>query len=106
MWGSSADPARAAHSPVLHLEDMGGLKLFAAASRGVPAETDQPVRDSSAPLLVVDEQFAYTCTRYFVVEARQAGLDVDFYAGTHNWGLFRRQLQETCKTIGPALGVD
>jgi len=108
MWGSSADPAWAAHSPVLHLEDMRGLKLFAAASRGVPAETDQPVKDSPAPLLVVDEQFAYTCTRYFVDEARQAGLDVDFYEfdeGTHNWGLFRRQLPETWKTIGPALGV-
>lgn len=109
MWGSSADPAWAAHSPILNLEDMRDLKLFAAASRGVPHETDQEVKDSPAPLLVVDEQFNYTCTRYLVDEAREAGLSIDFYEfdeGTHNWGLFRRQLRETWKTIGPALGVE
>ncbi|SDS14938.1 Putative esterase [Corynebacterium timonense] len=109
LWGSSADPAWAAHSPVLHLDDMRGLTLFAAASRGVPADTDEPVKDSAAPLLVVDKQFAYTCTRCFVDQARYAGLDVDVYEfneGTRDWGLFRRQLPATRVTIGRALGVE
>ncbi|WIM68714.1 alpha/beta hydrolase-fold protein [Corynebacterium breve] len=109
MWGASSDPAWAEHSPMLNLEDMRGIKLFAAASRGVPTETDEEVKDSPMPALVVDEQFAYACSRAFVDNARDAGLDIDWYEfdeGTHNWGLFRRQLPETWKTIGPALGVE
>ncbi|WJY67911.1 Putative esterase [Corynebacterium auris] len=84
------------HDAIAGMSMSGGPALHIAT-------LDEPVKDSPAPLLVVDEQFAYTCTRYFVDEAREAGLDVDFYEfdeGTHNWGLFRRQLPATWVTIG------
>lgn len=109
MWGGSSDPAWAAHSPILNVEKLRGKTLFAAASRGEMREDDAPTGDSPQPLLAIDEQLAYVCTRAFVDEATDAGIDVDFYElvdGTHNWNTFRRELPETWKTIGPALGVE
>lgn len=109
MWGQPWDPAWEAHSPVLHLEDFADIPLFITASRGIPSEHDVKVEDSPDFLLIPDEQYAYTCSQYFVAEAQHAGLDVDWYEfeeGTHNFGLFRRELVASWATIGPALGVE
>ena len=78
------------------------------ASRGLPSKWDVPVEDSPEPLLVPDEQLAYTCTLHFLSEARRKGLSPDWYEfeeGTHNYGLFRRELVASWETLGPALGV-
>ena len=53
-------------------------------------------------------QLAYTCTLHFLSEARRKGLNPDWYEfeeGTHNYGLFRRELVASWATLGPALGV-
>ena len=108
MWGRAWDRAWAAHSPVLNVEALEGKNLFLTASRGLPSKWDVPVEDSPEPLLVPDEQLAYTCTLHFLSEARRKGLNPDWYEfeeGTHNYGLFRRELVASWATLGPALGV-
>ena len=108
MWGRAWDRAWAAHSPVRNVEDLKGKTLFLTASRGLPSKWDVPVEDSPEPLLVPDEQLAYTCTLHFLSEARRKGLNPDWYEfeeGTHNYGLFRRELLASWETLGPALGV-
>ena len=108
MWGRAWDRAWAAHSPVRNVDDLKGKTLFLTASRGLPSKWDVPVEDSPEPLLVPDEQLAYTCTLHFLSEARRKGLDPDWYEfeeGTHNYGLFRRELLASWETLGPALGV-
>ena len=67
------------------------------------------MEDSPEPLLVPDEQLAYTCTLHFLSEARRKGLNPDWYEfeeGTHNYGLSRRELVASWATLGPALGVE
>ena len=109
MWGSSWDPAWAAHSPVRNVQGLKGKKIFLSASRGLPSELDVEVVDSPEPLLVPDEQLAYACSLHFIAEARRNGIDPDWYEfkeGTHNFGLFRRELVASWDTLGPALGVE
>lgn len=108
MWGRVWDRAWAEHSAVRNIDDLKGKILFLTASRGLPSKWDVEVADSPEPLLMPDEQLAYTCTLHFLSEARRKGLNPDWYEfeeGTHNYGLFRRELVASWATLGPTLGV-
>ncbi|MGX0630706.1 diacylglycerol O-acyltransferase / trehalose O-mycolyltransferase / mycolyltransferase Ag85 [Corynebacterium afermentans] len=108
MWGRVWDRAWAEHSAVRNIDDLKDKTLFLTASRGLPSKWDVEVTDSPEPLLMPDEQLAYTCTLHFLSEARRKGLNPDWYEfeeGTHNYGLFRRELVASWATLGPALGV-
>ncbi|SDS14397.1 alpha/beta hydrolase [Corynebacterium timonense] len=113
MWGLPGNPAWVEHSPLLNLEALRGVDLFVAASMGVPGPIDggsplsSRVQRLGFPMVL--EGASYACSAHFVNEARNAGLNVDWYEvpeGTHTWGLFEDELRASWRTIGPALGVE
>lgn len=113
MWGLPGDAAWFAHSPVLNLESLRGVDLFVAASMGVPGAIDGGTGLSSRVqrlgFPMVMEGASYACSAHFANEARNAGLNVDWYEtpeGTHTWGLFEDELHASWRTLGPALGVE
>lgn len=109
MWGLPGNEAWSAHSPVLHLDKLRDTTLFVAAAQGVPGAIDGITHSSErlGPPVAI-EAASYACSRYFVDEARDAGLDVTWYElveGTHSWGLFEQSMRESWATVGPALDV-
>ncbi|UIZ93331.1 esterase family protein [Corynebacterium sp. CNCTC7651] len=109
MWGLPGNEAWTAHSPVLNLDALRGTALFVSSAQGVPGAIDASKHSSEriGPPVVI-EAASYACSKYFVDQARQAGLDVEWFElveGTHSWGLFEKSMRESWRVIGPALGV-
>lgn len=109
MWGGSSDRAWAVNSPVSNLDRLEGVALFISASHGLRETT--PDSTSSDRLAAPNgiETLSYGCSTYFVQQAHNAGLQVDWYPlveGNHTFTLFEHQMRVSWRTIGPALGVD
>lgn len=109
MWGPLGGPEWVAHDPAKNAEKLRGVAVYAAASGGgagavdrLPADFGPNIAGGFIEGVVADS------TQRFADAAIAAGVPVTHVVrpeGSHTWGLFESEMQESWHTtIGPALG--
>ncbi len=109
MWGLPGNEAWAANSPALNVDKLRDTAVFISAAHGIPGPIDGLEGSSRLRPISKIEIASFACSTYFVDQADQAGVDVDWYPmteGHHWWGMFEHQMRTSWRTIGPALGVE
>ena len=99
-----------AHDPSKNAAKLKGVAVYAAASGGGVGAVDR-LPTGFGPNIAggIIEGIVADSTRRFADAAAAAGLPVTYVVrpeGSHTWGLFESEMQESWNTtIGPALGV-
>ena len=109
MWGPKDGPLWSAHDPSKNVEKLRGVAVYAAASNtGNVGPVDRLPEGSGNMTGGFIERIIAESTRKFADAATAAGVPVHYVAreeGSHTWGLFESEMQESWfTTIGPALG--
>lgn len=111
MWGPAGGPEWIAHDPTLNVAKLKGTAVYAAASgSGNPGAVDR-LPEGFGPNITGGfiERIVADSTRAFNDAAVAAGVPITYVVrpdGSHTWGLFESEMQESWNsTIGPALGV-
>ena len=110
MWGPLGGPLWVAHDPSKNVEKLRGVAVYAAASTGGVGDVDR-LPPGFGPNITGGfvEGVIAESTKRFADAAAAAGLPITYVArpeGSHTWGLFESEMQESWNTtIGPALGV-
>jgi S-formylglutathione hydrolase FrmB len=111
MWGPPGGPLWAAHDPASNVEKLRGVAVYAAASAsGGVGEVDR-LPEGFGPNITggLIERMVADSTKRFADAAAAAGVPVTYVVrpdGSHTWGLFESEMQESWNTtIGPALEV-
>ncbi len=111
MWGPSGGPLWVAHDPSKNVEKLRGVAVYVAASAsGSVGEVDR-LPEGFGPNFTggLVERIIADSTKQFADTAAAAGVPVTYVVrpdGSHTWGLFESEMQESWNTtIGPALGV-
>ena len=111
MWGPPGGPLWVAHDPTKNVGKLRGVAVYAAASASgdvgdvdrLPPDFGPNVTGGFIERIIADS------TKQFGDTAAAAGVPVTVVMrpqGSHTWGLFESEMQESWKTtIGPALGV-
>ena len=110
MWGPQGGPLWIAHDPSKNVEKLRGVAVYAAASGGGQGEVDRlPEGFGNNFAGGFIEGIVAENTRRFADALRAAGVPVNYVVrpeGSHTWGLFESEMQESWNTtIGPALGA-
>ncbi len=110
MWGPQGGPLWIAHDPSKNVEKLRGVAVYAAASAGGQGAVDRlPPGFGNNFAGGFIEGIVAENTKRFADAARAAGVPVNYVVrpeGTHTWGLFESEMQESWfTTIGPALGA-
>jgi S-formylglutathione hydrolase FrmB len=109
MWGPPGDPLWAAHDPTLNVAKLKGVAVYAAASGGGQGAVDKLPPGANNFTGGFIEGIVADSTRQFADAAAAAGVPITYVVrpeGSHSWGLFESEMQESWNTtIGPALGV-
>jgi S-formylglutathione hydrolase FrmB len=111
MWGPPGGPLWVAHDPSKNVEKLRGVAVYVAASAsgGVGAVDRLPPGFGPNITGGFIERIVADSTRVFADRAAAAGVPVNYVVrpdGSHTWGLFESEMQESWNTtIGPALGV-
>ena len=109
MWGPAGGPLWVAHDPTVNVAKLKGVAVYAAASGGGQGEVDKlpPGTNNFTGGLI--EGIVNGSTKKFADAAAAAGVPIHYVVrseGSHSWGLFESEMQESWNTtIGPALGV-
>ena len=109
MWGPVGGPGWVAHDPAKNVQRLQGVAVYAAASGGGQGAVDR-LPEGAGPNIAggLVEDFVADSTRKFADAAAVAGVPVNYVVrpeGSHTWGLFESEMQESWSTtIGPALG--
>jgi S-formylglutathione hydrolase FrmB len=109
MWGPLGGPGWVAHDPSKNAAKLKGVAVYAAASAGGEGDVDRlpPGLPNFTGGLI--EGIVAGSTKRFVDAATAAGVPVNYVVrpeGSHTWGLFESEMQESWNTtIGRALGV-
>lgn len=109
MWGPAGGPLWIAHDPTLNVAKLKGTAVYVAASGGGQGAVDRlpPGTQNFTGSLI--EGIVANSTRVFADAATAAGVPVTYVVrpeGSHSWGLFESEMQESWNTtIGPALGA-
>lgn len=110
MWGPAGGPLWVAHDPSLNVGKLAGVAVYVAASgSGNVGEVDR-LPPGFGPNITggLIERIVADSTRVFADNAAAAGIPVTYVVrpeGSHTWGLFESEMQESWNTtIGPALG--
>lgn len=110
MWGPQGGPLWIAHDPSKNVNKLRGVAVYAAASGGGQGAVDKlpdGFGNNFAGGLI--EGIVADNTKRFADAAAAAGVPVNYVVrpqGTHTWGLFESEMQESWNTtIGPALGA-
>ena len=109
MWGPLGGPLWVQHDPSRNVTKLKGVGVYAAASAGGQGDVDKlpPGFGNCTGGLI--EGIVLNNTRKFADAAAAAGVPITFVTrpeGSHTWGLFESEMQESWNTvIGPALGV-
>lgn len=110
MWGPAGGPLWVAHDPSLNVAKLAGVAVYVAASgSGNVGEVDK-LPPGFGPNITggLIERIIADSTRVFADNAAAAGIPITYVVrpdGSHTWGLFESEMQESWNTtIGPALG--
>lgn len=110
MWGPAGGPLWVAHDPSKNVEKLRGVAVYVAASgSGDVGEVDRLPEGFGGNFTGgFIERIVANSTRVFADNAAAAGIPVTYVvrpSGSHTWGLFESEMQESWNTtIGPALG--
>jgi diacylglycerol O-acyltransferase / trehalose O-mycolyltransferase len=111
MWGPPGGPEWIAHDPTRNVAKLNGTAVYVAASAsgGVGAVDRLPPGFGPNITGGFIERVVFDSTRIFADAAAAAGVPITYIVrpeGSHTWGLFESEMQESWNTtIGPALGV-
>ena len=111
MWGPPGGPLWIAHDPSKNVAKLSGVAVYVAASAsgGVGAVDQLPPNFGPNFTGGLIERIVADSTRVFADAAAAAGIPITYIVrpeGSHTWGLFGSEMQESWNTtIGPALGV-
>jgi diacylglycerol O-acyltransferase/trehalose O-mycolyltransferase len=110
MWGPQGGPLWVAHDPTVNAAKLKGVAVYVAASGGGVGAVDR-LPEGFGPNITGGfiEGIVANSNRTFADAAAAAGVPVTYVVrpeGSHTWGLFESEMQESWNTtIGPALGV-
>ncbi len=111
MWGPPGGPLWVAHDPSKNVAQLKGVAVYAAASASGGVGAVDRLPEGFGPNITggLIERIVADSTRVFADNAAAAGIPVTYIVrpeGSHTWGLFESEMQESWNTtIGPALGV-
>ncbi len=109
MWGPLGSDLWVAHDPSKNVTKLKGVAIYAAASGGAQGDVDRLPPGTANFTGGLIEGIVLSNTQKFADAAAAAGVPVNFVVrpeGSHTWGLFESEMQESWNTtIGPALGV-
>lgn len=110
MWGPQGGPLWIAHDPSKNADKLRGVAVYAAASGGAQGAVDRlPEGFGNNFAGGFIEGIVAENTKRFVDAAKAAGVPVNYVLrpeGSHTWGLFESEMQESWfSTIAPALGA-
>lgn len=110
MWSPLGGPLWVAHDPSKNVTKFKGVAVYAAASAGGQGDVDR-LPPGFGPNIgggFIEGKVADS-TKRFADAAAAAGVPVHYVVrpeGSHTWGLFESEMQESWNTtIGPALGA-
>jgi diacylglycerol O-acyltransferase/trehalose O-mycolyltransferase len=110
MWGPGGGPDWVAHDPSKNVSKLKGTAVYVAASAGGVGAVDR-LPEGFGPNIAGGfiEGVINDSTRAFADSASAAGVPINYVVrpeGSHTWGLFESEMQESWNTtIGPALGA-
>ena len=111
MWGPLGGPVWVAHDPTKNAAQLKGVAVYAAASAsGAVGDVDR-LPAGFGPNITGGfiERILADSTKRFADAAAAAGVPIHYVVrpeGSHTWGLFESEMQESWNTvIGPVLGV-
>jgi diacylglycerol O-acyltransferase / trehalose O-mycolyltransferase len=110
MWGPAGGPLWLAHDPTVNVAKLRGVAVYAAASpsgnQGAVDRLPDGVNNFTGGFI---ERIVADNTKAFADAANAAGVPVHYVTrpeGSHSWGLFESEMQESWgTTVAPALGV-
>lgn len=110
MWGPQGGPLWVAHDPSKNAAKLRGVGVYAAAAGGKVGDVDRlPPGFGSNFAGGMIEGIVAESTKKFADAATAAGVPVTYVQrpeGSHTWGLFESEMQESWfTTVGPALGA-
>ncbi|MFI5505990.1 alpha/beta hydrolase [Mycobacterium sp. NPDC051804] len=111
MWGPPGGPLWIAHDPSKNVAKLQGVAVYAAASASGGVGAVDRLPEGFGPNVTggLIERIVADSTRVFADAAAAAGIPITYVVrpeGSHTWGLFESEMQESWNTtIGPALGV-
>jgi len=108
MWGPAGGPLWIAHDPSKNVAKLRGVAVYAAAASGGQGDVDRLAPGTNNMTGGLIEGIVADSTRKFADAAKAAGIPITYVVrpeGSHTWGLFESEMQESWNTtIGPALG--
>jgi S-formylglutathione hydrolase FrmB len=109
MWGPPGGPLWVQHDPSLNVGKLKGVAVWVGASGGGQGDVDKLPPGTNNFTGGMIEGIIADSTRQFADAAKAAGVPITYVVrpeGSHSWGLFESEMQESWNTtIGPALGV-
>ncbi|WP_225732371.1 MULTISPECIES: alpha/beta hydrolase family protein [unclassified Nocardia] len=118
MWGPVGSPDWAANDPYVHAEGLRGVDLYISSGNGIPGPYDTLDNKYALPgayglanqVLIggVIEAGTNYCTHNLQNKLNELGIPATFNFqpnGTHSWGYWRDELQESWPTLAKGLGL-
>lgn len=108
-WGGPGDPAWLVNDPSWNVERLRGTALYLASAPGNPGPNDAPEIGSATFSIGAGTEFASDLGTRHMARALEAGgvpFTYDRYDnGAHTFALFSRELRDSWRIVGPALGA-
>ncbi len=108
-WGGHDDPAWVHNDPSHNVERLRGTALYLASAPGNPGPNDMPEIGSATFSIGAGTELASDLGTRHMADALRAGgvpFTYDRYDnGAHTFALFNRELRDSWRVVGPALGA-
>jgi diacylglycerol O-acyltransferase / trehalose O-mycolyltransferase len=111
MWGPAGGPLWIQHDPTRNAGALKGTAVYVAASGSGNVGSVDRLPEGFGPNFTggLIERIVADSTKAFADAAGAAGVPITYVVrpdGSHTWGLFESEMQESWNTtVGPALGV-